>query len=79
MEPAGDGRRQGTDRERLGQTGNSLEQDMTVGQQPDEQSLEHSALADEHVADFPGELGEELALFRGRGDRGLRGCGAELE
>ena len=43
--------------ERLGQPGHALEQHVAVGQQPDQQPLEHGVLAH----DDPAELGHELA------------------
>ena len=40
------------DRQRLGQAGDALEQDVATGQQADEDALEHRVLADDDAADL---------------------------
>ena len=40
------------DRQRLGQTGYAFEQHVAVGQQPDQQPVDHVALPDQQLADF---------------------------
>ena len=40
------------DRQRLGQAGHAFEQDVAVGEQPDEQAVDQMLLADNHASHF---------------------------
>ena len=43
---------EGADRERLGEAGDALEQQVAAGEQGDEHALEHRVLADDHAPDL---------------------------
>ena len=72
VESARDGRREGPHRQGLGQPGNSLEQDVAIGEEPDEQALDHGMLADDHLAQLLGDFGQQPAFLDQPGI-GLRG------
>ncbi len=63
MEAAGDGRGQGADGQRLGQPGNSFEEDVAIGQETDEQAFDHGVLPDDHLAQLPGDCAEHPAFL----------------
>ena len=58
--------REGLDRERLGETGNALDEAMTLREQAHEDALDHSVLPD----DDPLHLEERTLELFGRGDLG---------
>ena len=58
------------DRERLGQAGDALEQQVAVGEQADEQPLEHRVLAGDDALDLEQRALERLFLARRRRVRG---------
>ena len=74
VEAGRDGGREGPDGERLGQTGHALEQHVAVGEQADQQPLEHGALADDDPAELFHELrGEPGVLLDLRGGQEIGG------
>jgi hypothetical protein len=58
-----DDRRERLDREGLGQAGHAFEEDVAVGEQADEQPLDHVTLADDDLAHFALERRDERALL----------------
>jgi len=54
-------------RERLGETGHTLEQHVAAGEQADEQSVDHVVLADHATRDLPRDVLHESRI-RGGGD-----------
>jgi hypothetical protein len=52
VEAGVDGLRQGLHRQRLGQAGHALEQDVPVGEQADQHAVDDVALADDDLADL---------------------------
>ena len=42
----------GFDRQRFGQSGYTLQQDMAIGEQPDQQTVQHVLLPHDHATDF---------------------------
>jgi hypothetical protein len=49
--------------QRLGQPRHALEQHVAAGEQPDEDTLDHVALTDDHLADLGGQAVDEGALL----------------
>jgi len=54
---------EGTHRERLGQARHTLQKHVPVGEEPDQEALDHVALPDDHAADFVEQLVGRRALF----------------
>ena len=71
MEPRGDGRGEGSDRERLGETGDALQKHVAVGEEADQQAFQHRPLAHDHPAELFHQLGGDpgLGLDLGGGER----------
>jgi hypothetical protein len=61
---------QRADRERLGEAGDALEQDVPARQQPDQDALDHVLLADDDLADLVQQAVDEGALL---GDQLVQG------
>jgi hypothetical protein len=57
-----DGIRDRFDRCRLGQTRNTLDQNVTIGYQGQQQSIDHVALADDHLGYFLSQAAQLLRL-----------------
>ncbi len=67
VEPA----RERLDGERLREAGHALEQEVSVGEQPDDEALDERVLADDHLADLRKEgADEERLLADALGERG---------
>ena len=58
-----DGGGERLDRGGLGEARHALEQDVAVGEQPDQQPVDHVALADDDLADLLADAVERLALL----------------
>ena len=77
---------QGAHQQRLAEAGNALEQDVAVGEQADDRTVDHLLLADDDVADFAvqlaalfGELGQlQRQVGRGPGFGGVVHSGSSL-
>ncbi len=67
MEACVDGAGKGTHGEGLGEPRHTLQQDVPVGEQPDDEPLEHRPLADDDLAELRHELAHETALFLDEG------------
>jgi hypothetical protein len=62
LEGGGDGLARGLDRQRLGQARHALDQAVAVGQEADQDPLDHLGLADHDLADLGDDVVEEPAL-----------------
>jgi hypothetical protein len=74
VEPGRDGGGERPHRERLRQAGHALEQHVAIGEQADEQPLQHGALADDDPAELFHQLrGEPGVVLDLRGREEVRG------
>ena len=63
LEAAAEHLRGGLDRQRLGEAGHALDQEVAAGEQADEDALEHRVLPGDHPLDLEQRLLEQLALL----------------
>ncbi len=74
VESGRDGGRQGPHRQGLGQAGHTLQQHVAIGEQADEESLQHRPLAHDDAAQLLHQLrGETRVLLELRGREEIRG------
>ena len=73
-----DGAGEGPHRQRLGQTRHPLEQHVPIGQEPDDEALEHGPLSHDHLAELGHQitddatfLGDELGGWHTRTGAGI--------